>query len=108
MEVLDPRLASTDTGEALNILAAISVHVTSIVVLAQVYDGMGKALLRAASDAPDDAAFGQALAALADDDASLASVAATFHDLSALGPRAAALAQRILADVVAFARAGGR
>lgn len=106
IEVLDPRLGATDTGHALNVLGTVGDQIASIVRLAKVYDGMGEAMLRAASQSEDEASFGAALRELAGaaDDGGLTALASTLNELISLGPHAASLAQRVLEEVVSFAR----
>jgi signal transduction protein with GAF and PtsI domain len=107
LEVLDPEPGSSDTAELLDLLATVGVQVASIVRLAQVFDSLGAALLQALTDAEDPESFGVVLRELSgagDDSSSLAALAATFHELASLGPEAARLAQRVLDEVVAYAR----
>ncbi len=105
IEVLDPQLGSDDTGRALDVLGTVGDQVASIVRLAQVYDNLGAALLRALTQAEDEAGFGDALRELvATEGDELAGLAVAFHDLASLGSDASILARRVLEEVAAFAR----
>ncbi|MGH3472869.1 MAG: GAF domain-containing protein [Nocardioidaceae bacterium] len=106
IEVLDPQFGGEDTGHALDVLGTVGDQVAAIVRLAQVYDGLGAALLHAVAAPGDEESFGTALRELAgpDDDGQLAALAATFHDLARGGPEAAQLAHRVLTEVAAYAR----
>jgi GAF domain-containing protein len=106
LEVLDPRYAAADTSQALNVLGVVAGQLASIVVLAETYDAIGRALLAAAASAsgPDD--FGAALDEIASgsgDEA--AALASAFHRLSQAGPEATELATRVLDSVAAYVRA---
>lgn len=106
IEVLDPEAGSDDTGRLLDVLGTVGDQVSSIVRLAQVYDGLGAALLKATVGAVDEGSFAAVLRELAqpEGDGGLAALASTFQELATLGPEAAQLAQRVLEEVAAFAR----
>lgn len=107
LEVLDPQSEAGDAGQLLDLLATMGDQISSIIRLAQVLDNLGAALLVAMADGSNDVeSFGAALEELAgrDDEGGLAALAASFHDLASLGPDAARLAQRVLDDVVSYAR----
>lgn len=107
MELLDPQVGGSDSGQVLRIFATVADQVAATVRFSSVFDSLGRALLSVAARAGDDESFDEALAELAGAKGSdpLLAVAETFNRLASRGPRAAVLAQKILNDVAAFARA---
>lgn len=115
VEVLDP--ASTggrDSGRDLAVLGLVASQLGSIIRLSALYDAVGTGLLRTLADPEGTGMFDEALASVADPDAGLAlrGVAEAFRELAAAGPAAARMAERVLAEVAAYAgqaaRTGGR
>ncbi|MEO8330199.1 MAG: GAF domain-containing protein [Candidatus Nanopelagicales bacterium] len=109
LEVLDPQSRGPHSGHDLETLGVIAAQLASIIQLCQVYDALGQTLVSglAASVETDDLAA--ALAEMRDNDPArqdLVELAESFHVLSSSGPRGAALASSILADVAKFTRTG--
>jgi signal transduction protein with GAF and PtsI domain len=108
IEVLDPQHREEHSGRDLDVLGCIAAQLASIVRLAEVYDGLGTALVRALAGSATGEEFGTAIAEVArtgGSDAELAALASTFHRLAATGPEGVLLAGRVLEEVAAFANA---
>ena len=106
IEVLDPASGSREPGRDLAVLGLVATQLASVVRLSATYDALGTGLLRTLADPDGTGGFDEALASLDDPDAGVAlrELAASFREIADGGPATARLAQRILAEVAAYAR----
>ncbi|HVQ86933.1 MAG TPA: GAF domain-containing protein [Actinomycetes bacterium] len=109
IEVLDPQSRGPHSGHDLETLGIIAAQLASIIRLCEVYDALGQALVGGLATSVESDDLAAAFSELTESDPArqeLIALAQSFHDLSASGPRGAALAARILSDVATFTRTG--
>ncbi len=108
VEVLDPQRRGEHSGFDLDVLGVVAAQLATLVRLCSVYDGLGSSLVSALARSEDPQQFTQALDELSrpdETDASLSSLANTFHQLAQTGPEGARLAARVLEEVAAYTTA---
>ena len=106
IEVLDPGGESRESGRDLSVLGLVASQLAAVVRLGAMYDALGAGLLRTLADPEATGQFDEALASVDDPESGLAlrDLAESFRELAEAGPSTARLAQRVLAEVAAFAR----
>ena len=105
LEVLDPERGEEHTGRDLDVLGLVGSQLAAVVRLCQLYDALGETFVRALGEGQSEEGFVAALGELARERPAvdeLSVLADTFRQLADSGPDARRLAQRVLAEVLAF------